>query len=227
MTCSNKKNYKNIIILILFAPFLVLIVSTIISNKAFAVTPNWVDTQNTTGSKIYLDTNNQYYFEWGQVYTIKYDKNGKTLYTQIELKGVRGNKAAILSVDDEYKNIYLIPRTRKYIDISPDQAIYNSYATNMDGVDFGSYMDNLERLIKKNWTPPKNAQSKRVVVLFKIAKDGRLIDLKISKSSGDKETDDAALKAVRNTAFRPLPYGYNKDSVDIEFTFDYNVINGY
>ena len=167
MTCSNKKNYKNIIILILFAPFLVLIVSTIISNKAFAVTPNWVDTQNTTGSKIYLDTNNQYYFEWGQVYTIKYDKNGKTLYTQIELKGVRGNKAAILSVDDEYKNIYLIPRTRKYIDISPDQAIYNSsrmalsntdkkscpkdiciYATNMDGVDFGSYMDNLERLIK-------------------------------------------------------------------------------
>ena len=51
---------------------------------------------------------------------------GKTEYVQIELKGLRGNRATILSVDPEYKNIYEIPNNRKYKPMTPDKAIYNS-----------------------------------------------------------------------------------------------------
>ena len=40
--------------------------------------------------------------------------------------------------------------------------------------DFGPYMRELQRRIKMNWDPPKGNESKRVVLLFKIAKDGRL-----------------------------------------------------
>ena len=92
--------------------------------------------------------------------------------------------------------------------------------------DFGPYMRELQRRIKMNWDPPKGNESKRVVLLFKIAKDGRLISCRVSKSSGLPSADQAALKAVELTApFRPLPADFKGQSIDIQFTFDYNVFN--
>jgi TonB family protein len=92
--------------------------------------------------------------------------------------------------------------------------------------DFGPYMRELQRRIKMNWDPPKGNESKRVVLLFKIAKDGRLISCRVSKSSGLPTADQAALKAVELTApFRPLPADFKGQSIDIQFTFDYNVFN--
>lgn len=90
--------------------------------------------------------------------------------------------------------------------------------------DFGPYMKELQRRIKMNWEPPKGNESKRVVLLFKIARDGRLISHRVYKSSGLPAADRAAMHAVELTApFKPLPPEYKGDSVDIQFTFDYNV----
>ena len=90
--------------------------------------------------------------------------------------------------------------------------------------DFGPYMRELQRRIKMNWDPPKGNESKRVVLLFKIAKDGRLLSCRVSKSSGLPSADQAALKAVELTApFRPLPADFKGQNIDIQFTFDYNV----
>lgn len=92
--------------------------------------------------------------------------------------------------------------------------------------DFGPYMRELQKRIKMNWDPPKGNESKRVVLLFKIAKDGRLLTCRVSKSSGLPSADQAALKAVELTApFRPLPADFKGQSIDIQFTFDYNVFN--
>ena len=90
--------------------------------------------------------------------------------------------------------------------------------------DFGPYMRDLQRRIKMNWDPPKGNESKRVVLLFKIAKDGRLLTCSVFKSSGLPSADKAAVNAVQLTApFRPLPAEYKGQSIDIQFTFDYNV----
>lgn len=90
--------------------------------------------------------------------------------------------------------------------------------------DFGPYMRDLQRRIKMNWNPPKGNESKRVVLLFKIAKDGRLLSCSVFKSSGLPNADKAALDAVKLTApFKPLPAEYKGASIDIQFTFDYNV----
>ena len=90
--------------------------------------------------------------------------------------------------------------------------------------DFGPYMRDLQRRIKQNWNPPKGNESKRVVLLFKIAKDGRLLSCSVFKSSGLPNADKAALDAVKLTApFKPLPVEYKGASIDIQFTFDYNV----
>lgn len=90
--------------------------------------------------------------------------------------------------------------------------------------DFGPYMRDLQRRIKFNWNPPKGNESKRVVLLFKIAKNGQLISCRVHKSSGLPAADQAALNAVKLTApFRPLPAEYKGENIDIQFTFDYNV----
>lgn len=90
--------------------------------------------------------------------------------------------------------------------------------------DFGPYMRELQRRIKMNWDPPKGNESKRVVLLFKIAKDGRLLSCSVFKSSGLPGADKAAISAVQATApFRPLPAEFKGSSIDIQFTFDYNV----
>ncbi|MBR1425005.1 TonB family protein [bacterium] len=92
--------------------------------------------------------------------------------------------------------------------------------------DFGPYMRELQRRIKMSWDPPKGNESKRVVLLFKIAKDGRLLSCRVLKSSGAPNADKAALNAVHLAApFRPLPAEYKNSSVDIQFTFDYNVFS--
>jgi len=85
-------------------------------------------------------------------------------------------------------------------------------------------MRELQRRIKLNWDPPKGNESKTVVLLFKIAKDGRLLSCKVNRSSGLPSADQAALKAVELTApFRPLPADFKGQSIDIQFTFDYKV----
>lgn len=90
--------------------------------------------------------------------------------------------------------------------------------------DFGPYMRELQRRIKMNWDPPKGNESKRVVLLFKIARDGRLLSCRVFKSSGLPGADRAALNAVELTApFRPLPADFRGSNIDIQFTFDYNV----
>ena len=92
--------------------------------------------------------------------------------------------------------------------------------------DFGPYMRELQRRIKMSWDPPKGNESKRVVLLFTIAKDGRLLSCRVLKSSGAPNADKAALNAVHLAApFKPLPPEYKNSSVDIQFTFDYNVFS--
>lgn len=93
-------------------------------------------------------------------------------------------------------------------------------------VDFGPYMADLQRRIKRAWFPPKGNESKRVVVVFKIHRGGELSNLRLDHSCGVASADQAALKAVENAApFRQLPAGA-PDDVDIQFTFDYNVFSG-
>lgn len=90
-------------------------------------------------------------------------------------------------------------------------------------VDFGPYMADLQRRIKRAWFPPKGNESKTVKVVFKVHRNGTMSNLRLARSSGLAIADQAALKAVKNAApFRPLPKGAPND-VDIQFTFDYNV----
>lgn len=87
-----------------------------------------------------------------------------------------------------------------------------------------TYLQNLEKNIKVNWTPPKNHHSRRTTVLFVIDKNGNLMQCELLKSSGNDKLDESTINAIKKTApFEPLPRQYNEESVNIRFTFDYNV----
>lgn len=91
-------------------------------------------------------------------------------------------------------------------------------------VDFAPYLRDVQMSIKQNWNPPKGNESKRVVLLFTIGKDGSLQKYKVLESSNLDVMDEAALKALKATApFKPLPAEFEDDSIDIQFSFDYNV----
>jgi TonB family protein len=93
-------------------------------------------------------------------------------------------------------------------------------------IDYGPYMSDLQRRIKRAWFPPRGNGTKRVQVRFKVHSNGTMDSLKIYKSSGVPVADAAALKAVENAVpFKALPSAA-PENVDIEFTFDYNVFAG-
>lgn len=93
-------------------------------------------------------------------------------------------------------------------------------AANAD-VNFGPYMQQLQRRLKRNWNPPASSVARAVTVHFKIQSDGRISNLRLARSSGIGGCDSAALQAVESASpVMPLPPG-SPASVPIEFTFEY------
>ncbi len=96
-----------------------------------------------------------------------------------------------------------------------------SVSANAD-LNFGPYMNQLQRRMKRNWLPPAGATTRAVTVLFSIHPDGRITSIRVARSSGSAACDRAALAAVEATSpFMPLPDGAT-GPVNIEFTFDYS-----
>ena len=121
---------------------------------------------------------------------------------------------------DEYAPSISEPEDTDEYTNTPD----NLDNSSTEGTDFKPYMQELQRRIKMNWDTPKYSESTHVVTLFKIAKDGSLMNVEIKQSSGYSDVDQAAINAIKLTApFRPLPPDYNANHIDIQFNFDYNV----
>jgi len=96
-----------------------------------------------------------------------------------------------------------------------------------EDVDFGPYMSAMQRRIKRAWFPPHNCGggASRVVAAWTIARDGSISNLHITQPAATTMANNAALKAVENSApFAALPEGA-PESVDISFTFDYNLFS--
>lgn len=86
-----------------------------------------------------------------------------------------------------------------------------------------SYMRTTQVKIKNNWKPSSD-KSGRVILSYKINKDGTLKEYKIISSSGVKELEEEAINALKKSIpFEPLPKAFDGDNVDVQFTFDYNV----
>lgn len=92
---------------------------------------------------------------------------------------------------------------------------------------FYPFMKDVKTKIKRNWIINKSEFENKytTTLIFTVDKQGKLSGLKIAKASGNELYDKSAKEAVQLSApFKHLPKDYKQNSVDIEFTFDYNQI---
>lgn len=90
-------------------------------------------------------------------------------------------------------------------------------------VDFGSYMSKMKRHIQTKWVPPKGMEERKVVAVFTIMKDGKIIDPTLVESSGVDSVDASAMAALKLASpLEPLPEG-SPEYVQIRYKFDYKV----
>ena len=118
------------------------------------------------------------------------------------------------------------PKTYQKIQQNFSRLTRKTVKHKVPAANFDTFMQNLQSDMMLNWNPPKIGTNARVVVLMKIQKDGNLESVKILKSSGNSEMDNAALNAVKSTApFQPLPLSFTGETVDVNFSFNYNAKN--
>lgn len=92
----------------------------------------------------------------------------------------------------------------------------NIYDKTFVDYDWLPYVDKMSQKLKSNWFPPKYGNN--VEIIFKITKDGKYKDLRISKPSKYKEDNQAAIDAVMFTApFDPVPIFVNELIVKYSF----------
>jgi len=109
---------------------------------------------------------------------------------------------------------------------NPDRAGDGQDVDTSADVDFGPYMGKFQARVKRNWFPPEQNNSRRTVLTFDISRDGRITRLKVSRTSGNANADQAALDAIqRSQPFAPLPDSYRGNKITITFTFDLDVFN--
>jgi TonB family protein len=73
------------------------------------------------------------------------------------------------------------------------------------GLDFIIYKNQVEALIKKNWTWVGASPDLTIRVGFRIGDDGEIADLRVIDRSGDSSFDDSVLRAVRISSPLPAP----------------------
>jgi TonB family protein len=95
----------------------------------------------------------------------------------------------------------------------------DSNATAATSSDFGGYLSALQNKVAQK-APQKFIG--QVIITFRISKNGSISEMKVTKSSGIPQIDDAAQAAVRSSApFSTLPTDAG-NSAEIQFSFDGN-----
>ena len=92
----------------------------------------------------------------------------------------------------------------------------------LDNPDFtyGYYVDQMLKLIQGNWTRPMVGSGVEATIFYRIARDGRIIEAKIERSSGINSFDLAALRAVQASGpLPPLPRAFRDSWLGVHLIF--------
>ena len=85
---------------------------------------------------------------------------------------------------------------------------------------FTYYVERMLALIESRWYKPPVPSGTRTLIRFRIARDGRLSDIVLERSSGAGSFDRAALRALyAANPLPPLPPAYRKPSLTVHLVF--------
>jgi TonB family protein len=89
-------------------------------------------------------------------------------------------------------------------------------------VDYQSYIANVEAKVKTNWHPAKRLEGGLAIASFLISPDGVIHSAKLTKSSGDADSDKAALDAIERASpvLAPPPMTMKDKQIAVQLTFN-------
>jgi protein TonB len=102
--------------------------------------------------------------------------------------------------------------------------------TGSGGGDFGSkyswFVDAVRNHISSNWlqsmVDPSVRFAPRATVTFQILRDGSIVNIQITHSSGNTSVDNSAVRAILSSSpVTKLPNDYSGQVVNVEFWFDF------
>ena len=92
------------------------------------------------------------------------------------------------------------------------------------GSQFGAYADILRNLVARAWRTsdidPRVRTAPQVIVTFTLFRDGHVSNVRVSQKSGISALDFSAQRAILDVTFPPLPPGFPKSEIDIDFVFE-------
>ncbi len=85
----------------------------------------------------------------------------------------------------------------------------------------------MQRKIAEHWDPVygefEKRGGRRVVVFFKVLREGDIVDLRVEKSSGKELLDKSALTAImKANPLPPLPHEFDGSELRVHFGFEYS-----
>ncbi len=84
-----------------------------------------------------------------------------------------------------------------------------------------AYLKDLHKKLKHYWSPPSGSV-RHIKIVFRLARDGRVISSKLMQSSGNTLADNSALSAIKEASpFGRLPTDYAHAYLDLAYTFNY------
>ncbi|WP_052570664.1 energy transducer TonB [Endomicrobium proavitum] len=99
---------------------------------------------------------------------------------------------------------------------------YGGLSLDTQDFKYAYYTNTVVRKIGRFWQWTESYGKLRAVVFFRILKNGAVVDIKVTDSSGDSGYDRNAARAIELASpFAPLPEDYEKDSLGVYFEFKY------
>ena len=116
-------------------------------------------------------------------------------------------------------------RIAKRSELSKKQEKEEGESISLDTRDFryASYFAHIKRRIQNAWIWPAEAQKNRgkLLLRFKLRKDGTLEEVHLIRSAGIRILDDLAMAAVTKAApFEPFPAGLERKSITATFVYE-------
>ena len=91
--------------------------------------------------------------------------------------------------------------------------------------EYPDYLLEMQNRIFRNWNFPQLRESLTTTVYFRIARDGRIISIKVEKATRNVRFDRSAWEAVqKSNPFPPLPEEFTEKELGVHFNFIFDHI---
>jgi len=113
----------------------------------------------------------------------------------------------------------------KKMDVNVKEEKSTAISIDAERFPFSYYLEAIEGRVSRNWFGSAVSGSNRLscVVYFRLLRDGRIEELKVEKSSGNRYFDESALRAIKSSVpFPPLPRAFSGSYLGIHFAFVQN-----